>query len=176
MIENKMLIGLAGPAGSGKDTVGAWFVKNYGFKRYAMASALKTGMAAMGFPEPADRAMKEQAVPGFNFSWREAAQRLGTEWGRGLDPEIWIKIAQRDIVAINDSVVITDIRFENEATMLRASGGTLLHILGRKADLGVNQNHVSENPVAICPNTDVILDNRGSLEDLYEQLEGFMNV
>lgn len=176
MIENKMLVGIAGPAGSGKDTVGAWFVKNYGFKRYAMASALKAGMAAMGFPEPVDRAMKEQAIPGFSFTWREAAQRLGTEWGRGLDPAIWIKIAQRDIALIGDSVVITDIRFENEAAMLRASGGTLIHILGRKADLGVHQDHVSEKPVLIYPDTDVILDNRGSLEDLYEQLEGFMNV
>ena len=176
MSRNKMVVGAAGPAGSGKDTVGRWFAQNYGFKQYAMASALKAGMTAMGFPEPADRAMKEQPVPGFDFTWREAAQRLGTEWGRGLDSDIWLKISKQHIEKLEDSVVVTDIRFENEAAMIRAMGGTVIHIMGRKADLGANQSHASETGVLIYPHQDFILDNRTSLEDLYVQLEGFMNV
>lgn len=174
-MHNKMIIGVTGPAGSGKDTVGDWFVKNYGFKRYAMASALKAGMAAMGFPEPADRDMKEQPIPGFDFTWREAAQKLGTEWGRSLDPNIWVKVAKAQIGNLGDSVVITDIRFENEAAMIRRMGGTLLFILGRQADLGYSRNHESEAGILFYPGQDVAIDNRGDMQNLYEQLEEFMH-
>lgn len=176
MLESKMILGIAGPAGSGKDTAGAWLAEHYGFKRYAMASALKAGMAAMGFPEPADRALKEQPVPGFDFTWREAAQKLGTEWGRGLDSDLWVKVAEKQIRESKDSVVITDIRFENEAAMIRRMGGTVVHLLGRKADLGENQQHASEAGISISWHYDYVIANRGNLEDLYEQLERLMNV
>ena len=176
MLESKMILGIAGPAGSGKDTVGAWFAEHYGFKRYAMASSLKAGMAAMGFPEPTDRALKEQPVPGFGFTWREAAQKLGTEWGRELDSDLWVKVAERQIRESKDSLVITDIRFENESAMIRRMGGTVIHLLGRKADLGENQQHASEAGVSISAYYDYIVDNSESLETLYEQLEGLMNV
>jgi len=176
MLESKMILGVAGPAGSGKDTAGAWFAEHYGFKRYAMASALKAGMAAMGFPEPTDRALKERPVPGFGFTWREAAQKLGTEWGRELDSDLWVKVAERQVRESKDSIVITDIRFENESAMVRRMGGTVIHLLGRKADLGENQQHASEVGILIYPNSDYVIDNRGSLEYMYEQLEGLMNV
>ena len=176
MLESKMILGIAGPAGSGKDTAGAWLAEHYGFKRYAMASALKAGMAAMGFPEPADRALKEQPVPGFDFTWREAAQKLGTEWGRKLDSDLWVKVAERQVRESKDSVVITDIRFENESAMVRRMGGTVIHLLGRKADLGENQQHASEVGISISVYYDYVIDNSDSLETLYEQLEGLMNV
>lgn len=174
---NKMILGVTGPAGAGKDTVGLWFEKHYNFRRYAMAYALKAGMAAMGFPEPTDRALKEQIIPGFGFTWREAAQKLGTEWGRGLDPDIWLKIAEREISRHNDSVIITDIRFENEASMIRKFGGTVLHVYGRKAALDApNAQHASEAGVMFYPTADFMLVNDGSMEELFQQLEGFMNV
>ncbi len=81
------LIGVTGPAGAGKDTVGHYLHTDYGFMAFAFASPLKQGLAAMGMPEPSSRELKEQAVPGFEFPWRQAAQTLGTEWGRGLDPD-----------------------------------------------------------------------------------------
>lgn len=171
---NKMLVGISGPAGSGKDTIGDWFVKNYEFDRYAMASALKAGMAAMGFPEPSDREAKEQPIPGFSFTWREAAQRLGTEWGRGLDPNIWVKLAQNRINNIDNSVVITDIRFENEAAMIRKMGGQMLFVTGRRAELGPNQAHASEAGIKFHPIKDILINNQGSLQDLHDQLEGYM--
>lgn len=173
---SKMIVGVAGPAGSGKDTVGLWFQQQYGFTRYAMAGSLKAAMAVMGFPEPNDRKLKEQRIPGFAFTWREAAQRLGTEWGRALDPDIWVKISERQIDLWYDSIVITDIRFENEAAMVRKLGGSILHLKGRKVDLGISARHQSENPVMFYPNSDYLIDNSDSLDDLYVQLEEFMNV
>ena len=175
MQDNKLLYAITGPAGAGKDTAGEWFVRQYEFRRYAMAQALKAGMAAMGFPEPADRALKEQPVPGFDFTWREAAQRLGTEWGRGLDEALWLKVAKMNIENSPQSVVVTDIRFENEAAMIRNMGGSVIHLLGRRVDLGSNQGHASESGVAIHVD-DFVIDNSGSIEELFDQLEGLMNV
>lgn len=175
MVENRMIVGLAGKAGAGKDTVGYWFINTYGFKSYAFASRLKAGMAAMGFPEPADRKMKEELVPGFNFTWRDAAQKLGTEWGRNLESEIWLKLGKQYIENCGDSVVITDVRFEDEAAMIRKLGGTIIHLQGRGAGLGSMSNHASEAGIKVLP-CDFVVDNSGTLADTFEQLEGFMNV
>ena len=69
-----MIFGISGPAGSGKDTLAIWLTEHYSFKKLAFADGLKAGLAAMGFPEPANRADKENFSPGFDFTWREAAQ------------------------------------------------------------------------------------------------------
>ena len=87
-----------------------------------------------------------------------------------------MKVAERQIRESKDSVVITDIRFENEAAMVRRMGGTVIHLLGRKADLGENQQHASEVGISISVYYDYVIDNSESLETLYEQLEGLMNV
>lgn len=171
-----MLIGITGPAGSGKDTAGEWIVSYFDFERYAIANPLKAALAAMGLPEPSNRDLKESPVPGFNFSWRRAAQTLGTEWGRGLDEDLWLKLAERHItqrMTAGKSVVVTDVRFENEAAMVRRLGGYVLHMTGRKAPLDGLESHQSEAGVKVA-RWDVVIDNSGSLTDLTDQLEGFM--
>lgn len=174
-----ILIGTAGPAGSGKDTVADYLVEMHGFTKMAFAGPLKAMMAAAGMAEPADRAMKEQPIPGFDFTWREAAQKLGTEWGRGLDPEIWTKIVRRKLESLaglkyRTRIVLTDIRFENEAQVVRELGGQVWHMLNRSADLGVNAGHISEGGVMYRPHEDELIDNSGSLDQLYEQVETYL--
>ena len=39
--EKKMLVGITGKAGSGKDTVGDYLVKSHGFKKIALADPIK---------------------------------------------------------------------------------------------------------------------------------------
>ena len=168
-----MLIGLTGAAGSGKDTVGGILQKLYGFETYAFAGPLKAGMAAMGFPEPSDRTQKEVPIPGHKFTWREAAQKLGTEWGRSLDPDLWMNMGKLRFLTLLDQTleiphfVITDVRFENEASMVRELGGRVWHIKGRKADLGASAAHASEYPVKQIWG-DAQITNDGSLEQLEE--------
>lgn len=172
------LIGITGPAGAGKDTAGDYLVSR-GFAKIAWAQPLKDALEAIGFPEPPNRDDKEKPVPGFGFSWREAAQKLGTEWGRSLDPNIWVKLGVdriKHIKAIDDrDIVITDVRFENEATAVRSLGGRVIHMRGRKVDLGANQGHASEAGVAFQPNLgDVLIDNSKDITYLYKQLEDLL--
>ena len=164
------LVGLAGKAGSGKDTVGEWLIDNKDFIKVSFAQPLYDGLAAMGFPAPATREQKEALIPGFNFSWREAAQKLGTEWGRGLQSDIWMRIAEQRFTTSNKKVVITDVRFENEASMIRRQGGIVFHVGGRQSELGDRSGHVSEMPVMFHPNEDHILNNSSTIDQLHKNL------
>jgi hypothetical protein len=163
-----ILVGITGKAGAGKDTIADYLETGHGFIRLSFASTLKAMMAAAGMPEPARRENKELPVPGFGFTWREAAQRLGTEWGRGLDQDIWVKLVEQRLRTEfqGSRVVLSDVRFENEAAMIRHLGGILLHVVGRAADLGANAAHASEAGVKFSfSGGDRYIDNSGRLTD-----------
>jgi hypothetical protein len=162
------LVGITGRAGSGKDTVADYLCSTHGFLKLSFAGPLKAMLAIIDMPEPVDRALKEQPIPGFDFSWREAAQKLGTEFGRGLDPDIWTKIMERKLAHFADDVriVFSDVRFENEAAMIRKLGGKVLHITGRAAELGANAGHASEAGILREPG-DPVIHNEASLGGLF---------
>lgn len=169
------LVTLTGKAGSGKDTAADYLVRHFGFTKLSWAGPLKAALASMGFPEPANREDKEKLVQGFDFTWRRAAQTLGTEWGRALDADIWTKIIMAQIAAApaGSRFVISDSRFENEAAQVRSAGGMVLHVQGRAVDLGAAAAHVSEEPVRILDD-DWLLVNNAGVEYLHSQLEALM--
>lgn len=169
-----MLIGLTGKAGAGKDSVADILCRNHGFERYAMAKPLKTMLASVGLSEP-PRELKESPIPGFNFSWRTAAQRLGTEWGRGLDPDIWLKFAEIFLISklsyqANTHIVITDIRFPNEHALVRKYMGRMIGVVGRESKLDTaNATHASETSDIGMLGLQYI-NNAGTLEDLEHEV------
>lgn len=166
---NPKYVGITGPAGAGKDTVGKWLALNRGYNLYAFARPLKAGLAAMGMPEPVHREDKEKEIPGMGFTWRDAAQKLGTEWGRSLNPDIWNNLGRKWLLE-QDRGAITDVRFENEAAMIRSLGGIILHVTGRQAELGQAKTHVSESGVKLCWE-DFTIDNSGSETQLHIKLQ-----
>lgn len=72
-------------------------------------------------------------------------------------------ITNRPLIAKNDTIIIKDIRFENEASFLRSHGGIIWHVIRKNAQK-VNL-HSSEAGVKAMDN-DIIIDNNGSLEQL----------
>lgn len=170
------IVGITGKAGAGKDTIADYLVQTHGFTKLSFAEPLKAMLAAAGMPEPTSREDKERPVAGFDFTWREAAQRLGTEFGRGLDPDIWVKLVEqrlrRALLEPGGSrrFVLSDVRFENEAAMIRRLGGTMLFVHGRAADLGANAGHASEAGIEIYPTRDRLIDNSGTLRFTEEQV------
>jgi len=169
-----MVLAFTGKAGSGKDTAAGWVANNYGFEPVSFAAPLKAALAAMGLPEPRDREQKEKPVPGFDFTWRYAAQTLGTEWGRNiLGQNLWTDLGMKKILAF-DRAVVTDARFDNEAQALRGVGGVIIHLKGRQANLSSDlASHASEALVSF-KDGDFVIENTGSIEELFVKIDNVL--
>ena len=152
MTQPLTLIGLMGPAGAGKDTAADHLEDQHGFVRYAFADPMRTMLEAaftsvgIDYAYIYERSLKEQPVPGIGYSYRQLAQTLGTEWGRNqLDPDLWLRFAALNLglpdAPVNDRIVITDVRFANEAAWIVQHGGVVLRI---RRDVAPVRPHVSE--------------------------------
>jgi hypothetical protein len=86
-------------------------------------------------------------------SARHVLQTFGTEFGRAIDPDIWIKIAletaKNDIESGASLVIITDGRFRNEALRVKEVGGKILRI--NSHDSAFTGNHLSETEMKSIP-------------------------
>ena len=167
------LLGLTGPARSGKDTVADYLVRHHGYHRIAFADPLKQMVA--GFLNISlDRLeqVKDSWVTPFGCTPRRLLQTLGTEWGRDLiGINTWtIAAAQRvaPLLAAGERVVISDVRFASETAHVRAQGGILWHLV--RPDAPSVDDHASELGVPMGEE-DAVLLNVGTLAELYDQIE-----
>lgn len=173
------LIGLTGKAGSGKDTVGDYLYEHYNYRGISFAQPVRNALAAIfDLPyESFQHPWKEQPLPMIGRSPRQLMQTLATEWGRNLvHPDLWLILAKESIEvgwAGGFDVVITDVRFENEASMIRDLGGTVWHI--KRNTAGTPHQHASEAGVAFDPITDRMIDNNGPLNELYAEVDRVMS-
>ena len=173
-----MLIGLCGAAGSGKDTVASMLRESGGFYRVAFADPLYEMVAIVTglLPEDLqDREIKEAEIDWIGRSPRQLLQTLGTEWGRNTVSEsLWIDLGMRRIsqfLAAGRNVVVTDVRFDNEAAAIKAAGGSIWMVLrGEGCVRGVSMRHASEAGIA-----EVLIDKRignwGTLARLRQTVE-----
>jgi hypothetical protein len=159
--------GIAGKAGSGKDTCAAFLVDR-GFKRYAFADPIKSTINPLfGWgSRHAFGDLKEEVDPYWGVSPRYVYQVFGTEFARELiRDDFWLKVAElhlRDVPL----VVIPDVRFENEATWVRKHG-VLFHLYSNRSANALA--HKSEAGVERKPEDFRIL-NYGSREDLSREM------
>lgn len=170
------LIGISGSAGVGKSTAAQYLSQQHGFVHLKFAGALKamlrTLLALTGEAE-IDRLiegdLKEMPPPALGFRTpRHAMQTLGTEWGRDcMGENFWVDICkqqiQREIMLEQNSVVVDDVRFENEAAMIRSLGGKVIRLTGRG---GIKQGHISEAGVR----GDLHFINDRSMQDFHNFL------
>ena len=166
-IEMTVIIGIAGKAGSGKDTVGKMLVEHYGFKRLAFADRIKDTLHDLGIAEPS-RDAKESLIFGRTFSYRQAMHTLGDGF-RAMDPNFWIQQVTAQ-VGLYPRVVVTDVRFDHEALTLKSLGGIIFEMRGRQADMNGLERHVTEQGLK-CVIPDASFWNRGTLDELREALD-----
>lgn len=164
------LIGLHGVARSGKDTTGQILSGFLGYQTYSLARPIKDVCNTLfGWDERhSDGELKEAVDPFWGVSPRYAYQTLGTEWGRNLIcDDIWLRRAKM-LLDKNGSLIITDVRFQNEADFVRNNNGVIIHI--KRDDVTPVLQHSSEAGIDLRKE-DVLLYNNSSIENLTKHIE-----
>ena len=114
---------------------------------------------------------KEKAIEPWGRSPRQLYQLLGTDIARTIDVNVWVKNADMFINSVpGRSVVITDVRFSNEAFWIRNKVGIVVYINRDQKEIS-DRGHSSENGLT-GEDVDVYLENDGTINALYEKLEG----
>lgn len=190
--ETRLILGLTGRAGAGKDTVADVLCEAHQFYRFAFADPLRAEVVdafkidpglflpphkeqridALAIDRSADRdfviAMskrgKSMTAP---RSPREIMQWWGTEYRREQQPHYWTRKAGD---ALHDAmrrgfrrIVITDVRFENEAAFVRYHGGKMWRVK-RATSEHAKLTHKSEMTDSI--DVDKEIDNNRSMTAL----------
>lgn len=169
----KTLIGITGYAGSGKDTFADHLVDICRYQKLSFATPIKEALNAIfgwSMRDWNSRRWKESPRPEANGKTpRYLAQTLGTEWGRDtIDPDIWVKLTLERARISPRPVVIADVRFPNEANLIRENGGVLVRI--ERPEIVPNLEHPSEQFVRdIQP--DVHVFNIKGIDELEAQAE-----
>ena len=167
-----MIIGLAGYARSGKNTVADLLGHKY--KQVAFADPMRAALYKMN---PIIDAHIDVVDAVEEYGWdkakdlfpeiRRLLQVLGTEVGRHMiDENVWVGIALRGMLPTDD-VVITDVRFINEAVAIKKLGGEVWRV--DREGVGAVNGHISEHALKDWE-FDRIIENNGTIEDLQRAL------
>lgn len=179
------LIGLYSSAPqSGKSTV-ASYLTEHGFYNIPFAGPLKrmirTFLVQVGYgPDTIEHLItegKEEKIPGIDVTPRHLMQTLGTEWGRTcVHPDVWLQCWQTTATRYIKSgtpVACDDVRFPNEAELIRSLGGELW--LVERSSARRSTEHASEGGLDNFPVFDRRIVNDGSLLDLYQQVRQILS-
>jgi len=167
------VIGIAGKARAGKDTVADYLLRNTkdGFGLYSFAQPIREATKhILMLSEEFLQHNKETTLPWVDTSYRDFAQKLGTDMVRDMiDNDFWVKRAQNVVNTCGYSaLVIPDVRFENEAEWIRSIGGEIWHI--ERPDNKAVKEHISEAGI-LKQRGEYIINNNGTIEHLHRQLE-----
>lgn len=172
------LIGLTGVAGAGKDTAAQTLI-DQGWVRVSFADPLREMLLALdplityrGCAVLLSSLIKQYGwdeVKRGNTEVRRLLQRLGTEVGRNLiSPNFWTDQAEKkinDLLMAEKNVVITDVRFANEAELIHRYGGKVIKI--ERSGVDQVRAHSSET---LDFSFDRIVHNDGDIQYLYDQI------
>lgn len=175
----RRLVAFTGLKGSGKDTAASVFVER-GYEHVKFADSLKEMLRTLlryrGAPEAEIERMiegdlKEEPSPFLSGrSARYAMQTLGTEWGRELMSEtFWIDAAE-DRLRGKDRVVVSDVRFANEADLIRKREGSLYRIQRGAATPAVADVHPSETEILTMPVDGVLFNTAATPAEFRERV------
>lgn len=172
-----MLIGLTGYAQSGKDTLAKILVEEHGFVRIAFADKIREFLYEMNpmvdnvafepiyLRDRVDRDGWEVAKQ--NPHIRRALQNAGVAARKSFGEDFWVQAAFSD-VRHSYNIVVTDVRFKNEADWIKQFENSYIWRVKRSGVEPVNA-HVSESEMDGYK-ADQIFNNNGTVDDLRDLL------
>jgi len=185
------LIGVVGRLNSGKGAIAEVLTEEYRFIAFSLADPLKMVVRDLF---DIDENILWGPSENRTGEVRRMLQELGTDFARKYRPNVWAeKLRRRVVAARNDGrdylqlhnrhdlavaqgIVVPDVRFPNEADIIRELGGKLVRVVrpgsGDHETTAAN-NHESENA-----GDDIVVDQRivndSTLEDLYDAVRAYV--
>lgn len=151
-----MLIGVHGPAGSGKTTAAKVICNYFDAKIHPFAQPLKDFAKLLGWDGVKDE------------KGRRLLQLLGTECGRKCICEhIWVEHWMKKYDP-NLNIVADDVRFINEVATIIENNGFLIKVTGRKTENTPQHESEQEIPDQFF---NFIVENNGTLDDYKERIK-----
>jgi hypothetical protein len=191
-----MIIGICGLIGSGKDTIADYLTKDHNFVKISFADKLKDAVAEMfnwdrellDGKTDASRLWREQEDPfwtkelGKSVTPRYVLQVFGTECMRGgFYDGIWVSLVKKKLLE-NPKInwVIPDVRFENEANMIKEVNGQVWWVKRGTLPMWFRMyQDIGQKPKDIHPsewawanvNFDAVLENNSTVAGLKNQVQ-----
>ena len=166
----KTIIGLTGRKRVGKSTVASRLVCS-GFYEIMFAYALKLGCMDLFNLTHAQLFghLKEVVDPRWNKTPREIMQYIGTSC-RHFVPGIWLKHIDHFLQSTcQEYIVISDVRYPDEAAFLRSYGAIIIRI---ERDIPRTDTHESETQVI---QADYTIENNGTFVELFKKVDLLTN-
>lgn len=173
--ERRMIVGVCGLKGHGKDTAVQILQNKYGFTRLAFADGVKKVVAEI-LHVPLwwlhDPAKKEELHVPSGKTYRQWMQLMGTEVGRNIWGDAWINWWKGEVENLDlQRVVVTDMRFWNEFSLIDEGEWDSLTLRVFNPRLPTSKDtHESEMHAFSFP-VQAELTNSGAITELWELAE-----
>ena len=172
-----MIIGLTGYAQSGKDTLAGMLIGLHKYDNRAFADPIRKLLYETN-PLVKDGYRVKTVVDAYGWDkakvefpeLRSLLQTLGVGARTVFNDQFWVAQGLAGLSA-GDKVVITDVRFPNEADAIKALGGQVWRV--RRLGIKAVNGHVSETAMDGYK-VDQIFINNGSVDDLMALLQARM--
>jgi len=179
-----MIIGLSGYARTGKDTVAEYLVENHGFTRLAFADPMREALYALNPSLGISRLELQDVIDEYGWDGyketlfgeeiRGLLQRMGTEVGREMFGDtFWVDYLMNKALEVKGDVVISDVRFLNEAEAIKIINGQVWRV--NRPNIEAANSHASEIEMDSFNNFDVVITNDTTIDELFLELTGLMN-
>jgi dephospho-CoA kinase len=181
------IIAISGKYGTGKDTLTALICAHLErafipFVHAKFADGLKHAVAAILHMPTEDMYSdegKSQPVAWLNgMTVGRVQQLVGTVLREQIQSDIWVApvIAQAKEGRV---LIISDCRFPNEVQAVQDRGGIVIRLNRKSASLyanGRDPTHISETILDLCDRFDLVIDNDGTVEDMWEKVASFLEL
>ena len=143
-------IAFAGKSRSGKTTSANYLLRTYGFVKISFTGKL-IEFAREFFPDRFEKGKPQDLLQALHEKLRE------------IDPDVWIKYVTRKIEMLpkDADIVIDDLRWRNDYGAVKSLGFLVVRL-----------DPSNENDVPY----DVLLENEGTVEDLYHKLDALIKL
>lgn len=148
------VLGLVGYPRTGKDAIAEKLVEDHGFVRLAFGDSVKRLLMAIDPSYNNNLAVLEKRKASGIYETREKIQNLGQVL-RNFREDFWVDTIREEFMELPEdaSVIITDIRYQNEFHFVKDVGGEVVGI--ERPGYGPVNGHESE------VNTGVLLEHAG---------------